>query len=171
RISATIRTARSRSSGGYLLDEPPDMTPSFPRTGVSGHAGAVQIAALERFGHELGLAFQCVDDLIGIWGDPGVTGKPVGNDLARRKATLPVVAALNSRSEAATELAALYQAPAAMTASDVERATALVKVAGGGHVAQRCADERIQAAIAALPDAVRYPDLIALSQLICRREC
>ncbi|WP_265327164.1 BTAD domain-containing putative transcriptional regulator, partial [Mycobacterium tuberculosis] len=26
---------------GYLLDEPPDMTPSFPRTGVSGHAGAV----------------------------------------------------------------------------------------------------------------------------------
>ncbi len=32
---------RSRSSGGYLLDEPPDMTPSFPRTGVSGHAGAV----------------------------------------------------------------------------------------------------------------------------------
>ncbi|WP_214443738.1 hypothetical protein, partial [Mycobacterium tuberculosis] len=41
-ISATIRTARSRSSGGYLLDEPPDMTPSFPRTGVSGHAGAVQ---------------------------------------------------------------------------------------------------------------------------------
>lgn len=106
-----------------------------------------------------------------IWGDPGVTGKPVGNDLARRKATLPVVAALNSRSEAATELAALYQAPAAMTASDVERATALVKVAGGGHVAQRCADERIQAAIAALPDAVRSPDLIALSQLICRREC
>lgn len=59
-----------------------------------------------------------------------MTGKPVGNDLARRKATLPVVAALNSRSEAATELAALYQAPAAMTASDVERATALVKVAG-----------------------------------------
>nr|WP_086155782.1 IS607 family transposase [Mycobacterium tuberculosis] len=41
-MSATIRTARSRSSGGYLLDEPPDMTPSFPRTGVSGHAGAVQ---------------------------------------------------------------------------------------------------------------------------------
>ncbi|MFV3755795.1 hypothetical protein ACNJIO_10045, partial [Mycobacterium tuberculosis] len=44
-ISATIRTARSRSSGGYLLDEPPDMTPSFPRTGVSGHAGAVQTDA------------------------------------------------------------------------------------------------------------------------------
>ncbi|MFV4105198.1 hypothetical protein ACNJNG_20040, partial [Mycobacterium tuberculosis] len=48
RISATIRTARSRSSGGYLLDEPPDMTPSFPRTGVSGHAGAVQDFTIHR---------------------------------------------------------------------------------------------------------------------------
>ena len=42
RTSATIRTARSRSSGGYLLDEFADMTPSFPRRGVSGHAGAIQ---------------------------------------------------------------------------------------------------------------------------------
>ncbi|WP_461670006.1 hypothetical protein, partial [Mycobacterium tuberculosis] len=50
RISATIRTARSRSSGGYLLDEPPDMTPSFPRTGVSGHAGAVQPDIWNGFG-------------------------------------------------------------------------------------------------------------------------
>jgi hypothetical protein len=41
------RTARSRSSGGYLLDEPPDMTPCFPTKGVSGHAGAVQSAALD----------------------------------------------------------------------------------------------------------------------------
>ena len=41
RTSATIRTARSRSSGGYLLDEFADMTPSFPKSGVSGHAGAV----------------------------------------------------------------------------------------------------------------------------------
>ncbi|MFV3870775.1 hypothetical protein ACNJLC_06185, partial [Mycobacterium tuberculosis] len=56
RISATIRTARSRSSGGYLLDEPPDMTPSFPRTGVSGHAGAVQSGADDVKGFETGRA-------------------------------------------------------------------------------------------------------------------
>ncbi len=41
RPTRSRRCRRSRSSGGYLLDEPPDMTPSFPRTGVSGHAGAV----------------------------------------------------------------------------------------------------------------------------------
>ncbi|MCV7122663.1 geranylgeranyl diphosphate synthase IdsB [Mycobacterium lacus] len=137
---------------------------------LSANADDPTIAALERFGYELGLAFQCVDDLIGIWGDPGVTGKPAGNDLARRKATLPVVAALNSKSEAAIELAALYQSSVAMTATDIDRAAALIEVAGGRLAVQRCADEQIQAAVAALPDAVRTQDLIALSELICRRE-
>lgn len=69
---------------------------------LSAIAAAATIAALERFGHELGRAFQFVDDLISICGDPTVTGKPVGSDLARRNATLPVVAALNSQFEAAT---------------------------------------------------------------------
>ena len=44
----------------------------------------------------LGLAFQLVDDLLGIWGDPAVTGKPVHSDLRSRKKSLPVVAALTS---------------------------------------------------------------------------
>ena len=39
--SATILTARSFSSGGYLLLVFPDMTPTFPRFEVSGHPGAV----------------------------------------------------------------------------------------------------------------------------------
>ena len=42
----TIRTARSRSSAGYLFDVLPDMTPTFPTNGVSGLAGAVQIELL-----------------------------------------------------------------------------------------------------------------------------
>ncbi|QUR69442.1 polyprenyl synthetase family protein [Mycobacterium spongiae] len=137
---------------------------------LSAKADDATVAALGRFGHELGLAFQFVDDLIGIWGDPGVTGKPVGSDLARRKATLPVVAALNSGSEAAIELAALYADGADMTQSDVDRAAALVELAGGRRAAQRFADERIQAAVAALPDAVKSEDLMALSHLVCRRE-
>ncbi|MEO5878395.1 MAG: polyprenyl synthetase family protein [Streptosporangiaceae bacterium] len=45
-------------------------------------------------GRHLGLAYQAVDDLLGIWGDPAVTGKPVFGDLRRGKKTLPVVAAL-----------------------------------------------------------------------------
>lgn len=42
------------------------------------------------------MAFQLVDDLLGIWGDPRATGKPTGSDLAARKKSLPVTAALVS---------------------------------------------------------------------------
>ncbi len=49
---------------------------------------------LRGLGEVLGLAFQIRDDWIGIWGDPGKTGKPVGSDLLRRKRSFPVAFAL-----------------------------------------------------------------------------
>ena len=51
------------------------------------------IRALHEFGDNLGMAFQIEDDLLGIWGDPGITGKPAGDDILNRKKTLPVVLA------------------------------------------------------------------------------
>ncbi len=59
--------------------------------------GATPVAddALYGFGHHLGLAFQIQDDILGIWGDPGVTGKAAGNDILRRKKSLPLLYALN----------------------------------------------------------------------------
>ena len=49
------------------------------------------IRALHDFGYNLGMAFQIEDDILGIWGDPQVTGKPAGDDVLNRKKTLPVV--------------------------------------------------------------------------------
>jgi len=60
-----------------------------------GSGDPSQVAALRSFGFELGVAFQAVDDLLGIWGDPSVTGKPVASDLRQHKKTLPVVHALS----------------------------------------------------------------------------
>ncbi len=57
------------------------------------------------FGHQLGLLFQIVDDILGIWGAGESTGKGVGEDIADRKKSLPVVYALE-RSE---ELRQLYR--------------------------------------------------------------
>ena len=52
------------------------------------------VGALRDYGRHLGLAFQAVDDLLGIWGDPSRTGKPAGSDLRQRKKSMPVVSAL-----------------------------------------------------------------------------
>ncbi|TKJ31653.1 MAG: polyprenyl synthetase [Chloroflexi bacterium B3_Chlor] len=46
------------------------------------------------FGRQLGLAFQIVDDILGIWGEEETTGKGVGEDIVNRKKSLPVVYAL-----------------------------------------------------------------------------
>jgi len=48
------------------------------------------------FGLNLGLAFQVQDDLLGIWGDPVKTGKPIFNDLIEGKTSLPIVYALQN---------------------------------------------------------------------------
>jgi geranylgeranyl diphosphate synthase type I len=58
-----------------------------------GGATVEQVGALARYGEELGLAFQLVDDLLGIWGDPEVTGKPVLSDVRSRKKSGPIVIA------------------------------------------------------------------------------
>jgi len=49
------------------------------------------VEAYRSFGHNLGLAFQIEDDILGIWGETNLTGKPAGDDLLRRKKTLPTL--------------------------------------------------------------------------------
>jgi geranylgeranyl diphosphate synthase type I len=136
---------------------------------LSGGAGAPMVTAMDQFGRELGLAFQYTDDLIGIWGDPQVTGKPV-SDLVRRKKSLPVVAALRSGTAAARELARLYESHAPMSPADVARAAASIEAAGGRRSTQDNADRRVDAAIAALPDPSAASDLIALARLVAHRD-
>ncbi|HYO89281.1 MAG TPA: polyprenyl synthetase family protein, partial [Candidatus Limnocylindrales bacterium] len=47
------------------------------------------------FGLNLGLAFQIRDDILGIWGDPAVTGKSAATDILSRKKSLPVLFGLD----------------------------------------------------------------------------
>jgi geranylgeranyl diphosphate synthase type I len=110
---------------------------------VLGGAAPRTAAALDRAGRHLGIAFQIVDDVLGIWGDPAVTGKPVHGDLRERKKTFPVLAALDS--PAAGRLAALLE-----TGADPEETAALVEEAGGRCAALAEARRRLTAAQTAL---------------------
>ncbi|MER7921254.1 MULTISPECIES: polyprenyl synthetase family protein [unclassified Streptomyces] len=87
-----------------------------------GGADEETTEALDRAGRHLGIAFQLVDDVLGIWGDPAVTGKPAGGDLREGKKTYPVLAALAS--PAGRTLPGLLNSPGrtAQAADLIERA-------------------------------------------------
>ncbi|MEU4997156.1 family 2 encapsulin nanocompartment cargo protein polyprenyl transferase [Streptomyces sp. NPDC021622] len=134
-------------------------------------AGRAEVDALDGFGREAGLAFQLIDDVIGIWGDPGRTGKPVGADLAARKKSLPVVAALASGAPAAAELAELYLRQP--RDGDPDRMARAVEAAGGRDWALLHAADRMSRAINQLAGAVPVPEaaggLLALAEFVTRR--
>jgi geranylgeranyl diphosphate synthase type I len=137
-------------------------------------AGPEAVDAMDAFGRRVGLAFQLVDDLIGIWGDPAVTGKPAGADLAARKKSLPVVAALASGGAAAQSLAEIYRQPGALTPDQVRAAADAVERAGGRAWAQLQAADHMSAAIEhlarAAPDLDAAEDLLTLTELVTRRD-
>nr|WP_203614504.1 polyprenyl synthetase family protein [Streptomyces sp. SID13726] len=99
------------------------------------------VAALDRAGRHLGLAFQIVDDVLGIWGDPLVTGKPVHGDLRERKKTLPVLAALDAPTPEAARLARLLESD-----GTPQEIAALVERCGGRTAALAEARRHIAAA-------------------------
>jgi geranylgeranyl diphosphate synthase type I len=137
--------------------------------------GAPDVAeALADYGAHIGLAFQLVDDVLGIWGDPGVTGKPVFSDLRSRKKSLPVTYALSQGGADGRELAAWLATPDSVSEAELRRAAELVENAGGRRWATTEAMRRMQLGFSAL-EAVSLPDqprddLIALGRFIVNRE-
>lgn len=139
-----------------------------------GDGSPDQIRHLRRFGEHVGLAFQHVDDLLGIWGDPAVTGKPVHSDLRNRKKSLPVVAALTSGTSAGHQLAALYARDQPLSASDLLSAADLVERAGGRSWSQDQVDDLLVRALDELEsaDLMAQPaaDLAAVAHLVVQRD-
>ncbi|MFG2945344.1 family 2 encapsulin nanocompartment cargo protein polyprenyl transferase [Streptomyces adustus] len=140
------------------------------------YAGAAEddVDALDTFGRQAGLAFQLIDDVIGIWGDPNRTGKPAGADLTARKKSLPVVAALTSGTPAAAELAGLYTAPCGTAdAAATARIALAVERAGGRDWAQSQAADRMSRAMGELARVIPEPEsaggLLALAEYVTRR--
>ena len=118
------------------------------------------IDGLADYGAHMGVAFQAVDDLLGIWGDPERTGKPAGADLRERKKSVPVVIALASGTSVADELAELYSRPH-LDDRDVNAARALVDVGGGREGTQALARTHYRLAVSALDSLLQSNGVVA----------
>jgi octaprenyl-diphosphate synthase len=95
---------------------------------------------LRRFGYNLGMAFQVVDDILDYVGVEEETGKPAGGDLRERKVTLPLVGALRQASPAAQrEVRDFFTGPEPAT-EDIVRMVALVRELGGVDYARARAE-------------------------------
>lgn len=113
------------------------------------------------FGLHLGLAFQLLDDVLGIWGDEALTGKPVGADIARRKKTLPIIHGLE-RSGVLRDLMAGQR----LSDEEVQRARRVLEEAGSRHYTQCLARVHHDAALEELEQASLHPRATeALNQL------
>ncbi|PZG51004.1 polyprenyl diphosphate synthase [Spongiactinospora gelatinilytica] len=139
--------------------------------------GGVRPAVVERLtamGRHLGIALQIVDDLLGIWGEQEVLGKPVLSDLRRRKKTLPVVAALTAPGVPARRLAGLLDdAPREGGQEALRAAARLIEEAGGRRLAERQADEHVRAALriaGEVLDPSVAADLRAYAAYLIRRD-
>ena len=118
--------------------------------GAAGELGAATSGAddlrgpLRVYGRNLGLAFQIVDDLLDLVGDPDVTGKTPGTDLREGVFTLPVLIAAQAEPLLAERLAAGER--------DLRELLPLIEAGGGIAGAQSEARTHVQAALGAIGD-------------------
>ncbi|NJN82505.1 MAG: polyprenyl synthetase family protein [Caldilineaceae bacterium] len=136
-----------------------------------GGATAEQDAALQRFGQSMGLAFQIQDDILGIWGDPTATGKSAGNDVLRRKKSLPLLYALN-QPEVGERLQRLLDSTD-FGSEQLPEALTLLAQSGARQAAEAEMARQHHAGIAALERALgpraRETALFALSDSLLNR--
>jgi geranylgeranyl diphosphate synthase type I len=133
------------------------------------------VAELAAFGHELGMAFQVVDDILGVTGDPAVTGKSASSDVRAGKNSVPIVAALRAARPESARLAALFAGGPPESDDDVALATKLIDEAGGLAEAAQRADLHLAAALAhlhglELPGHAAAADLEILARYIVTRD-
>ncbi|MEE4023190.1 polyprenyl synthetase family protein [Gordonia sp. PKS22-38] len=140
-------------------------------------AGAPEtlIADLRSVGHDLGIAFQMRDDLLGVFGDPAQTGKPSGDDLAAGKRTALLAVGISNAARHDPALATTLRDHLGRPLSDDEISTArgiLVDVGAVDEI-ERQITSLLTAALdtldtAPLSDVVRA-ELVAFAGRIAHR--
>ena len=141
-------------SGSYTVARPLALGAA-----AAGGTPAAQ-RALNRFGGHAGVAFALRDEVLGVWGDPVATGKPVGDDLRRGKPTVLLSLAAERLNGAAAE--ALRKAgSASVTARDVKVLQEAMLTAGIQREMEALIARHVEDACSCLADGSLHPAGVA----------
>ena len=144
-VDAAMRVLRFKSAK-YTVERPLHVGAAL----AGGNASLQR--ELSAFGLPLGEAFQLRDDLLGVFGDPEVTGKPAGDDLSEGKRTVLVALALESADRASAKLLD-GRLGTALTADEVRELRAVIDGSGARAEVERRITELTERALRALDGA------------------
>ena len=141
--------------------------------GILGGANKKQVECLGEFACYAGIAFQVIDDVLGLIADEKVLKKPVGSDIREGKRTLIVVYALEKASDSQRKkiLGTLGNKDA--SSEEIGETIELIESLGAIDYAKQLAENYIKKAkkaLASFPASEDREDLISLSDLIFARQ-
>ena len=132
-----------------------------------------QVSSLRAFGLPLGVAFQLRDDLLGVFGDPAVTGKPAGDDLREGKRTVLIALARAELPAGAVRLIDELLGDPALSDHQISTLQATIRDSGAVETVERIIARSVREAIAAIEDAPlsrsARSELVGLADLVTRR--
>src|SRR5207253_10273721 len=94
--------------------------------GIAAGVGDASLETAGEFGRHLGMAFQVIDDIQGVWGTAAETGKPMGSDLKNGKKTLPTLVALKGGAAGNRRVLRSLLTRARFTSAEMETARAII---------------------------------------------
>jgi geranylgeranyl diphosphate synthase type I len=118
-----------------------------------GGATVAQLTTLRSFGLPLGIAYQLRDDMLGVFGDPEVTGKPAGDDLREGKRTVLIALARTGLPANAVRLLDELLGDPELDESQIAMLQNTIRDSGGVDKVERMIAHNVQLARAALADA------------------
>lgn len=145
------------------------MSCSLELGALVGTEDETMVNRFRRFGRKLGLAYQMVDDVLGIWG-----GKSSISDIQKKKKTLPVIYALErARGEDGAELLGIY-GKETVDPEDVKRVIQILSRLGAEEYARGMAQKYYQEALSELKMANLPPsaleELMGVTAFLMERE-
>ena len=141
--------------------------------GLLGGATKSQVKRLGEFGRYAGIAFQVIDDILGLTADEKFLKKPVGNDIREGKRTLMVVRVLEKASKRQRKQILETLGNKDASAEQIRETIELIGSLGAIDYAKKLADNYIKKAkkvLARFPASEDREDLISLADLIFARQ-